>query len=432
MLHQWPYRPSKQPIRTRYLGHVIDTSTNLDQPERTLQGRSGFTKSLSEETSLELRLERVNRVDGSQINRKLIPDFRQIDRRTIPQLEAIRPSVSSGSPDHIHSIIHRDLFLQVYRSQTMYNLVRHQANFELNSLFNRENVHFTQVGHITFLMTMQTVNKSDTRVQNPLNQPIQEILVHDIQYTSVSSECILNHRWNALTVIKIGNNAFLNVLCNTNQTQPELAFYLTHITLLDQPEGAGAPSAVGKVGLQRFSRLPFSRVGSDIHKTSYFKLELLNVSKLQSQDSNKTHITLLDQPEGAGAPSAVGKVGLQRFSRLPFSRVGSDIHKTSYFKLELLNVSKLQSQDSNKVPCSMPTNVQDHLRLPTDTSKQPIRTRYLGHVTGNQPIRDQYFLIRSVPVQYLFLCNYLSISSSKFVQTALSLDHNSPLPNCIS
>eukprot|EP00116_Pleurobrachia_bachei_P019047 sb/3479309/ len=25
------------------------------------------------------------------------------------------------------------------------------------------------------------------------------------------------------------------------------------------------------------------------------------------------------------------------------------------------------------------------------TSKQPIRTRYLGHVTGYQPVRDQYF-----------------------------------------
>eukprot|EP00116_Pleurobrachia_bachei_P000807 sb/3461069/ len=33
---------------------------------------------------------------------------------------------------------------------------------------------------------------------------------------------------------------------------------------------------------------------------------------------------------------------------------------------------------------------------PTDTSKQPIRTRYLGHVTVYQPIRDQYFLIKSV------------------------------------
>eukprot|EP00116_Pleurobrachia_bachei_P016919 sb/3477181/ len=30
-------------------------------------------------------------------------------------------------------------------------------------------------------------------------------------------------------------------------------------------------------------------------------------------------------------------------------------------------------------------------------SKQPIRTRSLGHVTGYQPIRDQYVLIRSVP-----------------------------------
>eukprot|EP00116_Pleurobrachia_bachei_P014955 sb/3475217/ len=37
------------------------------------------------------------------------------------------------------------------------------------------------------------------------------------------------------------------------------------------------------------------------------------------------------------------------------------------------------------------------LQEPTHTSKQPIRTRYLGHVTGYQPIRDQYFLIRSVP-----------------------------------
>ena len=37
------------------------------------------------------------------------------------------------------------------------------------------------------------------------------------------------------------------------------------------------------------------------------------------------------------------------------------------------------------------------LRLVHDTSKQPIITRYLGHVTGYQPIRDQYFLIRSVP-----------------------------------
>eukprot|EP00116_Pleurobrachia_bachei_P013161 sb/3473423/ len=34
----------------------------------------------------------------------------------------------------------------------------------------------------------------------------------------------------------------------------------------------------------------------------------------------------------------------------------------------------------------------------TDTSKQPIRTCYLVHVTGYQLIRDQYFFVRSVPV----------------------------------
>ena len=40
---------------------------------------------------------------------------------------------------------------------------------------------------------------------------------------------------------------------------------------------------------------------------------------------------------------------------------------------------------------------------PTDTSKQPIRTRYLGHVTGYQPIRDQYFLNRSVHAMSLIM-----------------------------
>ena len=38
-----------------------------------------------------------------------------------------------------------------------------------------------------------------------------------------------------------------------------------------------------------------------------------------------------------------------------------------------------------------------HVHKVTESSKQPIRTRYLGHVTGYQPIRDQYFQYRSVP-----------------------------------
>eukprot|EP00116_Pleurobrachia_bachei_P014512 sb/3474774/ len=36
------------------------------------------------------------------------------------------------------------------------------------------------------------------------------------------------------------------------------------------------------------------------------------------------------------------------------------------------------------------------LFLPATDGKQLIRTRYLSHVTGYQPIRDQYFLIQSV------------------------------------
>ena len=43
----------------------------------------------------------------------------------------------------------------------------------------------------------------------------------------------------------------------------------------------------------------------------------------------------------------------------------------------------------------------------TESSKQPIRTRYLGHMTGYQPIRDQYLLIRSVPaIMYLELASW--------------------------
>eukprot|EP00116_Pleurobrachia_bachei_P018048 sb/3478310/ len=53
---------------------------------------------------------------------------------------------------------------------------------------------------------------------------------------------------------------------------------------------------------------------------------------------------------------------------------------------------------------------------PTETSKQPIRTLYLGHLTGYQPIRDQDFLIRSVPATHvlseLFTSSYLSLSIS--------------------
>eukprot|EP00116_Pleurobrachia_bachei_P008248 sb/3468510/ len=43
-----------------------------------------------------------------------------------------------------------------------------------------------------------------------------------------------------------------------------------------------------------------------------------------------------------------------------------------------------------------PTLFRVHQHDPTEIIRQPIRTRHLGHVSGYQPIRDQYSLIRSV------------------------------------
>ena len=43
-------------------------------------------------------------------------------------------------------------------------------------------------------------------------------------------------------------------------------------------------------------------------------------------------------------------------------------------------------------------------------SKQPIRSRYEGHVTGDQPIRDQYFLIGSVPAASLAKLTFFQAS----------------------
>ena len=76
------------------------------------------------------------------------------------------------------------------------------------------------------------------------------------------------------------------------------------------------------------------------------------------------------------------------------------------------------------------------MQQPTGPSKQPIRARYLGHVTGHQPISDQYFLNRSVPVtmisvQYLTLLFRLRLSnlgkSLTLVLTLISLPHSTPL-----
>eukprot|EP00116_Pleurobrachia_bachei_P003881 sb/3464143/ len=59
------------------------------------------------------------------------------------------------------------------------------------------------------------------------------------------------------------------------------------------------------------------------------------------------------------------------------------------------HVSYIATMKSKLKPGDM--RESDYSQEPTETSKQPIRARCLGHVTGDQPIRDQQFLIRSVP-----------------------------------
>eukprot|EP00116_Pleurobrachia_bachei_P008721 sb/3468983/ len=44
---------------------------------------------------------------------------------------------------------------------------------------------------------------------------------------------------------------------------------------------------------------------------------------------------------------------------------------------------------------------------PTDTSKQPIRSRYLSHVTGYQPIRDLANSIQYTHIWFVTLCPYM-------------------------
>ena len=53
---------------------------------------------------------------------------------------------------------------------------------------------------------------------------------------------------------------------------------------------------------------------------------------------------------------------------------------------------------------------------PTDISKQPIRTRYLGHVTAYQPIRDHYLLTRSVLGLY-----FLLVVGTRCVRTSIRI-----------
>ena len=64
------------------------------------------------------------------------------------------------------------------------------------------------------------------------------------------------------------------------------------------------------------------------------------------------------------------------------------------------------------------------IQEPTEFRKQPIRTRYLGYVTGYQPIRDQYFLIRSVPALSPIYLLTVSVSGPRISFLVSSLNMN--------
>eukprot|EP00116_Pleurobrachia_bachei_P003334 sb/3463596/ len=87
----------------------------------------------------------------------------------------------------------------------------------------------------------------------------------------------------------------------------------------------------------------------------------------------------------------------QTRSRSPFSLLpSSTLPSTLSLSFSLLLSLSLYLSLSFSLPAFYPQKITYMSAEPTGASKQPIRTRYLGHVTGYQLIRDQYFLTRSV------------------------------------
>eukprot|EP00116_Pleurobrachia_bachei_P013410 sb/3473672/ len=108
-------------------------------------------------------------------------------------------------------------------------------------------------------------------------------------------------------------------------------------------------------------------------------------------------------------PRFTGMLGEKGFARKPgSSKSGSDcnmkINNTIYHFYNI-NSRPCFTCPLSTSPLKLGHFLRDSHQEPTETSKQPIRTRYLGHVTGYQPIRDQYSLIRSIPGSHYQLCN---------------------------
>eukprot|EP00116_Pleurobrachia_bachei_P002896 sb/3463158/ len=93
----------------------------------------------------------------------------------------------------------------------------------------------------------------------------------------------------------------------------------------------------------------------------------------------------------------------------------------------------VRCEDRTRSPkfCGGSRNIDTRYQEPTETSKQPIRTRYLGHVIGYQPIRDHYFLIRSVPTRYNWSHHFQKTVKMEKIQTLLNKGNKANSPNHI-
>eukprot|EP00116_Pleurobrachia_bachei_P011653 sb/3471915/ len=81
-------------------------------------------------------------------------------------------------------------------------------------------------------------------------------------------------------------------------------------------------------------------------------------------------------------------------SRIPYP-IRSSLKEISLNKREKTEIIRFNTH----ICISPNTTLPNTTVYSRDRPKHPIKTRYLGHVTGYQPISDQYILIRLVPAQ---------------------------------
>eukprot|EP00116_Pleurobrachia_bachei_P002930 sb/3463192/ len=126
------------------------------------------------------------------------------------------------------------------------------------------------------------------------------------------------------------------------------------------------------VGKSRFDCLPVSNTKTnDMTKERVFRT---NTKNRPNEVDN--------QSELGKSRSIKSKSGKSRFGCLPRKKY----HDENWCWIGLHKIGNLLNAPGSSLTLA---------EMKVGTSKQPIRTRYLGHVTGYQPISDQYFLIRS-------------------------------------